>query len=54
MWFDGSQGATDHPPVEAKTVAVALALFTFPFVLGALAFIDPLAHAAAAAFGLKA
>jgi NADH-quinone oxidoreductase subunit N len=52
MWFDGSQGATDRPPLEARTIAVALALFTFPVVLVALAWIDPWAHAAASAFGL--
>ena len=52
MWFDASAGATEAPPVEARTIALALALFTFPVVLVALAFIDPLAAAAAAAFGL--
>jgi NADH-quinone oxidoreductase subunit N len=53
MWFDAAPGATDTPPIEAKTIAIAAALFTFPVVIGALAFIDPQAHAAAAAFGLK-
>ncbi|RAK61091.1 NADH-quinone oxidoreductase subunit NuoN [Phenylobacterium hankyongense] len=52
MWFDGSQGATDRPPLEARFIAIALALFTFPVVMGALVWLDPLAHAAAAAFGL--
>ncbi|MDO9246728.1 MAG: NADH-quinone oxidoreductase subunit N, partial [Phenylobacterium sp.] len=52
MWFDGGVGGTDTPPVEAKTIAIAAALFSFPLVLGALVFIDPLAKAAAAAFGL--
>jgi NADH-quinone oxidoreductase subunit N len=52
MWFDASQGATDRPPVEARAIGVALALFSFPVVMVALAWIDPLAHAAAAAFGL--
>ena len=52
MWFDSAPGATDHPPVEARTIAAAMALFTFPVVMVALAFIDPLAAAAAAAFGL--
>jgi NADH-quinone oxidoreductase subunit N len=52
MWFDASQGATDRPPVEARMIGVALALFSFPVVMAALAWIDPWAHAAAAAFGL--
>ncbi len=52
MWFDNAVGRTDAPPMEAKTIAISAALFTFPVVLGALVFIDPLAKAAAAAFGL--
>ena len=52
MWFDSSQGATDRPPVEARAIGVALALFSFPVVMVALRWIDPWAHAAAAAFGL--
>ena len=52
MWFDPSQGPTDRPPVEARAIGVAMALFAFPVVVVALAWIDPWAHAAAAAFGL--
>jgi NADH-quinone oxidoreductase subunit N len=52
MWFDVSQGETDRPPVEARAIGVALALFSFPIVMVALVWLDPLAHAAAAAFGL--
>jgi len=52
IWFDASEGATDSPPLEARAISVALALFTFPVVLVALTWIDPLAHAAATAFGL--
>ena len=52
MWFDGSTGGTDKPPMEARSVAIAAALFTFPVVVVALALIDPRAHAAAAAFGI--
>ena len=52
MWFDASEGATDRPPVEARAIGVVLALFSFPVVLLALTWIDPWAHAAAAAFGL--
>jgi NADH-quinone oxidoreductase subunit N len=52
MWFDGSAGATDRPPMEARAIGVGLALFSFPVVLVALAWIDPLARTAAAALGL--
>ncbi|CAN7353592.1 NADH-quinone oxidoreductase subunit NuoN [Phenylobacterium sp. LjRoot219] len=52
MWFDASQGATDRPPAEARAIGLGLALFSFPVVLVALVWIDPLAQAAAAAFGL--
>jgi len=52
MWFDPAKGPTDAPPVEARAIALVLALFSFPVVMGALAYLDPLAHAAAAAFGL--
>ena len=53
MWFDAPTGRTDAPPVEARVIAIAAALFTFPVVMGALAFIDPQAHLAALSFGLK-
>ena len=53
MWFDTAPGQTDAIPGEARAIAYGAALFTFPLVLGALVFIDPLAHAAAAAFGLS-
>jgi NADH-quinone oxidoreductase subunit N len=52
MWFDASQGPTDRPPVEARAIGMTLALFSFPVVMVALVWIDPLARAAAAAFGL--
>jgi NADH-quinone oxidoreductase subunit N len=52
MWFDSATGAVDAPPVEARVIAISLALFTFPVVLAALAYLDPLARAAAAALGL--
>jgi NADH-quinone oxidoreductase subunit N len=50
MWFDPSPGQTDTPPVDAKVVAGAAALFSFPVVLPALAALDPLAKLAALAF----
>jgi NADH-quinone oxidoreductase subunit N len=52
MWFDGAVGATDKPPLEAKFIALALALFSFPVVMGALVWIYPAAGRAAHAFGL--
>jgi NADH-quinone oxidoreductase subunit N len=52
MWFDPAPGATDTPPAEARVIAIGLALFSFPLVMGALVVLDPLAAAAAAAFGL--
>jgi NADH-quinone oxidoreductase subunit N len=52
MWFDPAVGATDKPPLEARLIAVALALFTFPVVVLALGWLDPLAARAAHAFGL--
>ena len=52
MWFDNAPSGTDALPREAQVVAISAALFTFPLVMGALIFLDPLAKAAAAAFGL--
>ena len=53
MWFDPAPGKTDLPPADAKAVAYAAALFSLPVVLIALIGLDPLAHNAAAAFGLS-
>jgi len=52
MWFDSSVGATDKLPLEARVTGIALALFSFPVVLGALIWIYPAAGRAAHAFGL--
>jgi NADH-quinone oxidoreductase subunit N len=52
IWFDKSAGAPDAPPIEARGIAIALGLFTFPVVMIALKWIDPLAATAAHAFGL--
>jgi NADH-quinone oxidoreductase subunit N len=52
IWFDTATGATDAPPLEARAIAVGLALFSFPVVLGALIWIFPAAGRAAHAFGL--
>jgi NADH-quinone oxidoreductase subunit N len=52
IWFDTASGATDAPPIEARVIAIGLALFTFPVVLGALTWIYPAAGRAAHAFGL--
>jgi NADH-quinone oxidoreductase subunit N len=51
IWFDDTAGAVDKPPMEAWAVAVVMALFSFPVVLVALAWLDPLARAAATIFG---
>jgi NADH-quinone oxidoreductase subunit N len=51
MWFDPPAGDVDVSPIDAKAVAYAAALFSFPVVLVALAFLDPAATAAAAALG---
>jgi NADH-quinone oxidoreductase subunit N len=51
MWFDGSVGKVDKPQASARAVGFAAALFSFPVVLLALVWLDPLARAAAAAFG---
>jgi NADH-quinone oxidoreductase subunit N len=53
MWFDPPAGAVDTPPADAKGVAYAAALFSFPLVMLALIGLDPLAKTAAAAFGLS-
>jgi NADH-quinone oxidoreductase subunit N len=49
MWFDPSPGQTDAAPLDARTVAAAAALFSFPLVMPALAVLDPLARLAAQA-----
>ncbi len=52
MWFDPPGGAVDAGPADARGVAYAAALFSFPVVLVALVGLDPLAKSAASAFGL--
>ena len=51
MWLDASPGATDSPPLEARTIGILAALFSFPACIVALIWLDPLAKAAAAALG---
>ncbi len=51
MWLDPSPGATDKPPLEARTIGILAALFSFPACILALIWLDPLAKAAAAALG---
>lgn len=51
MWLDPAPGATDKPPLEARTIGILAALFSFPACLVALIWLDPLAKAAAAALG---
>jgi len=52
MWFDAAVGKTDKPPMEAKSIGLSLALFSFPVVLIALIWLYPAAGRAAHAFGL--
>jgi NADH-quinone oxidoreductase subunit N len=52
IWFDASPGTTDKPPVEANAVALSTAVFAFPVVIVALAWLGPAAERAAHAFGL--
>jgi NADH-quinone oxidoreductase subunit N len=54
MWFDPAPGETERPPLEAKGVAWAAALFSFPLVYLALALLEPYAARAAHAFGIGA
>jgi NADH-quinone oxidoreductase subunit N len=52
MWFDPAPGPVEPAPAEARWIAAAAALFSFPVVMVALAFLDPAAASAASAFGL--
>jgi NADH-quinone oxidoreductase subunit N len=52
MWFDAAPAPVDGSPSEARWIAYASALFSFPAVLVALTWLDPLAKAAAAQMGL--
>jgi len=51
IWFDDAPGKIDAAPREAWTVAVVAALFSFPAVMVALYWLDPLTRAAATIFG---
>jgi NADH-quinone oxidoreductase subunit N len=51
MWFDPSPGVVDSSPGEARVAAMAMAAFSFPLVLPALAVLSPFARRAAVAFG---
>jgi NADH-quinone oxidoreductase subunit N len=53
MWFDPAPSDVEASPRTPLTVALAAALFSFPVVLVALAFLDPAAGVAASAFGLR-
>jgi NADH-quinone oxidoreductase subunit N len=52
MWFDGSAGATDKPPIEANAIALASAVFAFPVVIVALYWLNDAAAVAARSLGL--
>ena len=54
MWFDPAPDgveAIDRSPIEAKTIAIAAALFSFPLVMVALTWLEPLTRAAALGYG---
>jgi len=52
MWFDPAEGAAaDKPAFEVKAIAYGAALFSFPLVLIALVWLDPVSRLAASAFG---
>ena len=51
MWFEVGDDRTDAPAFEIKAIAYGAALFSFPVVLIALVWLDPLARIAAKAFG---
>lgn len=54
MWFDPApEGveAIERSPIEAKTIAIAAALFSFPLVMVALTWLEPLTRAAAVGYG---
>ena len=51
MWFEPSDAKTDAPAPEVKAIAYGAALFSFPVVMIALIWLDPLARIAAKAFG---
>ena len=53
MWFDPPVGEVDASPRDAKAVAIAAALFSFPVVLVALGALDSVATAAAATLGVR-
>jgi NADH-quinone oxidoreductase subunit N len=53
VWFDAPAGRTDAPAGDAQAVAVASAVWSLPLVLVGLVALDPLAQAAAKAFGLQ-
>jgi len=53
MWLDPSPGPTDTPAAESRAVAYVMAVIAFPVVLIALAALDPLTHAAAAALASR-
>ena len=51
IWFDPAPGPVDTAPREAQWLAWACAAFSFPLVLVALTWLEPLSAAAAVGFG---
>jgi NADH-quinone oxidoreductase subunit N len=54
MWFDPAPEGVepiDRSPIEARTIAIAAAVFSFPLVMVALTWLEPLTRAAAVGYG---
>lgn len=54
MWFDPAPEGLEpieRSPLEAKTIAIAAAVFSFPLVMVALVWLEPLTRAAAVGYG---
>lgn len=54
MWFDPAPEGLEpieRSPIEAKTIAIAAAVFSFPLVMVALVWLEPLTRAAAVGYG---
>jgi len=54
MWFDApaTDVAPDKSPLEARWIALAGAAFSFPLVIVALTWLEPLTRAAASGVGV--
>ncbi len=53
IWFDPAPGEADVPPLDAKLIAYASAIWAFPVYLGVVGFLEPYAAQAGRALGLS-